>query len=209
MKRPQTIELSVGETPTDGQMKELARILEREYRQKKLTQRYASVKEVLILLGKGVLLTSILLAPGMAKAYRKRPFLSTVSSEWKQFNQGYLRRTVKRLERQRIVEMEEKEGQTFIAITERGKRKILKYALDTLTIQKPLVWDRKWRIVMYDIPKKRMKFLQIQKSVYLTPYPCENEIEFIRSYLGVAENTKLLTVGMLEHQETYREYFGL
>jgi len=126
MKRPQTIELSVGETPTDGQMKELARILEREYRQKKLTQRYASVKEVLILLGKGVLLTSILLAPGMAKAYRKRPFLSTVSSEWKQFNQGYLRRTVKRLERQRIVEMEEKEGQTFIAITERGKRKILK-----------------------------------------------------------------------------------
>ena len=118
--------------------------------------------------------------------------------------------------------MEEKEGQTFIAITERGKRKILKYALDTLTIQKPLVWDRKWRIVMYDIPKKResiqtyirfllkrMKFLQIQKSVYLTPYPCENEIEFIRSYLGVAENTKLLTVGMLEHQETYREYFGL
>ncbi len=61
-----------------------------------------------------------------------------------------------------------------------------------MRILKPRKWDGKWRIVGFDIPEKQKKarealryklkelgFLQIQKSLFLYPYPCREEIEFI------------------------------
>ena len=52
--------------------------------------------------------------------------------------------------------------------------------------------DGEWRIVIFDIPEKfkkarealRMKlkelgFLELQKSVFIFPYECEDEINFI------------------------------
>ncbi len=83
-------------------------------------------------------------------------------------------------------------------------------------------WDGKWRIIIYDIfskkrwerelfrrTLKRLKFLQLQKSVYLTPFECRNEIEYLRQVCNVDKEVLILTVSSLENEKAYKEYFGL
>lgn len=91
-----------------------------------------------------------------------------------------------------------------------------------MTLHQPDVWDKKWRVIIYDIVKfkkrernmfrgmlKKLKMLPLQKSVYLTPFPCENEIEFLRRYFDVGSEVLLLTVSTIENESVYKNYFGL
>src|SRR3989344_687845 len=64
-------------------------------------------------------------------------------------------------------------------------RQALQFNINKIEIKKPIKWDRKWRIVMFDIPEKlkglrdslRLHFreigmIELQKSVLVYPYPC-------------------------------------
>lgn len=83
-------------------------------------------------------------------------------------------------------------------------------------------WDGKWRIIIYDIltgkkeqanlfrrTLKRLKFLKLQKSVYITPFKCYDEIEYLRQACEVDREVLMLTVSGLENEKAYREYFGI
>lgn len=61
-------------------------------------------------------------------------------------------------------------------------------------------WDKKWRIVIFDIPqekslarqkfRRRLKtlgFHPIQKSVYIFPYPCEEEVGLVAEKLEISD----------------------
>src|SRR3989338_118105 len=77
---------------------------------------------------------------------------------------------------------------------EKGKKIVKEIQFDNLKIDKPKIWDGKWRIVIFDIPeneRRRMRdamrqklqkigFYQMQKSVWVFPYPCEKEIRLYR-----------------------------
>jgi len=89
-------------------------------------------------------------------------------------------------------------------------------------IQKQKHWDGKWRLIIYDIQVqkkkaqqlfhkmlKKFQFLQLQRSVYLYPYNCEDEIEFLRQYYKIGENVIILTINGLENEKAYKDYFGL
>lgn len=181
-----------------------------------------NVKTVLILLGSGLFLSASFIAPGLPLALK--PFLKMKREndykKWVQFNQARLKQVLKRLKEQKVVEfIPTKEG-LVIRISEKGKRKILSYKLDGLQLEKK--WDGKWRLIIYDITKekkkerdflrgilKRLNCFQLQKSVYLTPYKCEDEIEYIRQLFGIEDEVKILKVDSLENEQPYRDYFGV
>jgi len=88
--------------------------------------------------------------------------------------------------------IKEENNQLIYTITEKGKEKIKKFIFDELSISTPKKWDEKWRLVIFDIPEKYKKareafrnklisldFYQCQKSVWIHPFSCESEIEFI------------------------------
>ncbi len=113
-------------------------------------------------------------------------------------------------------------GKIQITLAERGRRKKLAYDIDAMQLKKPMYWDGKWRLVMFDVPSKQkrlsealrrklreLRFYRMQKSVFLTPYPCANEIDFIGSYFGLRNNILLLTVSHFEGEEKLRHYFGI
>ena len=56
---------------------------------------------------------------------------------------------------------------------------------------------------------KRIKCLQLQKSVYITPFNCDDEIEYIRHLYSIGDNVKILKVSSIENEKAYREYFGI
>jgi DNA-binding PadR family transcriptional regulator len=202
---------------------QIASILKEKFRKEEREKNYARIKDVLTMLAAGTTLAMVFIMPGTA------PLLKIFTEkerknweEWKKFNPAYLRRSLERLKKQKLVEIEEKDGKTIVKITKAGRQKVLKYALDELEIAKLKVWDRKWRVVIYDVPEnkqylqklfreaaKKLGFLRIQKSVYLYPFPCYEQIEFLREYFNLGENIIYMVVEQLEDDLPYRKYFSL
>lgn len=130
---------------------------------------------------------------------------------------------VKTLVRQKYVSViESADGKITVRITKKGMTKALTYELNTMRILKPKKWDKKWRVVIFDVPEKykdlrnafrvRLRGLglyQLQESVYVFPYPCFDEVEFLRELYGVGFTTKYLLVEKIEEDNSLREYFGL
>lgn len=208
--------------PSDESIKKIAELLHVQFVKEENKNKYAKVKEILSLLGKGAILTGAFLAPKSASLLLPLVDESPDWREWKKYNISYLQRTLKRLEKQKQVKITEKDGQTILCLTKNGKRKILKYSLETLNIEKQKRWDRKWRLVLYDIPEKQKtisdiirntlklwEFYQIQASVYIYPYPCASQIEFIREYYGLGDKIQYMVVEKIEHDQVFKEYFGL
>ncbi len=74
-------------------------------------------------------------------------------------------------------------------LTKKGQKRLQRYEIKTLVIQKKQRWDKRWRIVLFDIPESRsadrnafrqalknLGFYPLQESVFLHPYPCEAEV---------------------------------
>lgn len=201
----------------------LAKLLYQKARNEEKEKQYASAKTVLSLLGMGVAIAAAFIAPRATSIIGNLVWeKDTEWDNWKRFNKSYLRQTLRRLEKQKLVEIKEVGGKQKIIITQAGKRKILEYSIDELEIVKPNRWDKKWRIVIYDIPKrkkplqelvreilKNLGFYPMQESVYIIPYPCYKEIEFLRTYYNLSPFIKYLLVEKLEDDSVYKTYFGL
>lgn len=188
---------------------------------------YPTNKEILLLLGVGTLLVASVVMPGFGmaagaimKAKRKHEW-DQQQKAWKKFNTGLLRRNLKRLYEQKIVEIIEKNGQEVIKLTNKGHTKYLQFKLEDISYHGKR-WDRKWRLVIYDVNKlkraqqesfrrmlRQMNFYLLQKSVYLTPYKCGEAIEYLREYFHLGEEVLFLEVSKLENESNYKQYFDL
>jgi len=196
----------------------LARKIDREVFERK----YAPVKEILQVIGSGALLAASFAAPNLPKALI--PFYKPNRDPhvWKRFNIPFLKRTLERLEAQKLIEIGEQNGLQTVAITDRGRRKILKYALWEITLDKPKRWDGYWWLVSYDMPigyshhralfhwyLVQWGFYPFHESVLLHAYPCASEVEFLREYLGVGKFVRILKVSAIEHDREFREFFDV
>lgn len=105
-------------------------------------------------------------------------------------------------------------------LTEKGRRKILIFNADNLKIKKPAFWDKKWRMVIFDIPesKKRarnalrqklgnLSFYSWQKSVFVHPYNCLDEIEFITELFQVRPYVRFFEATNILNEAELRLYF--
>ncbi len=165
-------------------------------------------KDVLKIIGVGGLVVASIFSPNLAKAFFE------ISKDFKDIKKKDLGRIVKRLEKQRMVDFSEVNGQIKIAITDRGKTRLLKYDYDDMTIKKLKV-DGKWRLVIFDVPEKRKRdrdafrrkllelgFIRLQDSVFAGVYPCKEEIDFLANYLNISDFVTLAVIEKIERGES-------
>lgn len=188
---------------------------------------YPTNKEILLLLGVGTLLIASVVMPGLAAAAgavmraKKRRDWEERQKAWKKFNVPLLRRNLKRLYEQKLVEVVEEKGQEVVKLTQKGQTKYLRFKMEDWS-DKAKGWDGKWRVVIYDIGKlkktqqesfrrmlKQMNFWPLQESVYLTPHKCRDVVNYLRDYFNIGEEVMLLEVSRLENEGYYKQYFGL
>lgn len=187
-----------------------------------------TVKGVLLLLGVGVVLAGTIMVPTLPMAlkplidfYKKRQREKDLK-EWNRFNQARLRFVLKRLHQQKVVEVSKEDRVNIVKLTDKGRVKFMKYKLEEIMIDKPPRWDGRWRLIIYDIGKEKrvlseifrsflnkMEFLKLQRSVYLTPYKCDEQIEFLRQYYGLDKEVLYLVVEKIENEQVYKNYFGI
>lgn len=185
------------------------------------------VKEVLQIIGLVGVVSASFVIPALPAAlkpimdYRRKKEFEKQKKLWGKYNPYILKQIIRRFQEQKVVELLEEGDEVVIKITQKGQEKLLKYRLDDLKIREQ-VWDKKWRLIIYDVPTrkkiqrdlirrflKKMNIFQLQKSVYLTPYDCALEIEYLREYFGVREEMIYLTVEKIENEQAYINFFGL
>jgi len=127
------------------------------------------------------------------------------------------------LKRRKLIRIiEDKNGQSKVELTLEGKKKIRQFSIDALKIEAPRKWDGKWRVLIFDIPTtkfynnarnalrykiKELDFYQLQKSVWIHPFPCEGEILFVAETYNVQKHIEILTVEKLLHENLVRAKF--
>jgi hypothetical protein len=133
------------------------------------------------------------------------------------------RLTIQRFKKQKYVTIQENaQGTIIVKIAKQGRRRALSYALDTMKLQPSGLWDGKWRVVIFDIPNiykclrdlfrmrlRQLDLYQLQESVYVSPYTCFDEVEFLRELYGVAFTVRYLLVESIEDDVGLREHFHL
>lgn len=132
-------------------------------------------------------------------------------------------RDLKNLQRRELIDFKELDGgRVQIVITRAGRQKMLSYDIDDIHLKKTGKWDKKWRLIIFDIPVNQkqardafgrklrsMNFYPLQKSVYVAPYPCEDEIEFLAMIFDVRRHILILHVSDFEGEEKLKNHFGL
>ncbi|MBI2029403.1 hypothetical protein HYT02_03240 [Candidatus Gottesmanbacteria bacterium] len=200
----------------------LVNILLKEQKQEYLRLRNEKLKRILLLLGKGVVLATIIAAPNTARHFKGFFYEKSDWNQWKIFNTYYLKRTLRKLEKQKLIEVGNHDGYAEVKISEAGRRRILKFGIDNLNVEKPAHWDGKWRLVFYDVLGGRRVlrdkfrsylklagFYQLQESVYLHAFPCEKEMEFLKYYLGIGSEVQIIIAESIENDLEFREFFGV
>ena len=141
----------------------------------------------------------------------------------KSFEKYQFLKDLKSLQKRELIDYKElNDGRVKITMTKKGKEKILIYNLDSMELKKPARWDRKWRIIIFDIPEdmkrareairkklKDLNFYPLQKSVFITPYSCEDEIDFIASIFNIRKYILILYVSHFEGEEKFKHYFKI
>lgn len=152
-------------------------------------------KALLLTLGTGVVIGTALVFPGVGLLYKEFK-----KKQWEDAKKrGALRSTIKRLERQKLVSWKEKDGELQLTLEEKGKKRVLGYQIDRLTLKNTGKWDGFWRVIIFDIPEgnrnareffreklKNLGLQQLQKSVFVTRLECKDEIDFLRHSLEIA-----------------------
>ena len=126
-----------------------------------------------------------------------------------------------KLRKDRFVEIVRKKDKYYLGITGKGKRQLVEYSIDTIKIRKQK-WDGKWRMVAFDIPeslrlgrdvlRKKIKdigFIKIQKSVWVSPYECADEINLICATYDVSEFVTYAEIEKIDIDKFLREKFKL
>lgn len=171
-------------------------------------------KDILYALGAVGLVAVALAAPNVIQLLR--PKYSSRSDRYQ------VKRTLRLLKRDGLVSISEAGGKTSVRITKNGRLKILEYKVDDIQLKKPRIWDRRWRLVIFDIPVKmnhsrlafvsklrEMGFVLMQRSVWLTPYPCEDEIDFLKEVYGLRSFVRMVTAESIDIQGDLFVKFGL
>ncbi len=102
----------------------------------------------------------------------------------------------------------------YIELTRKGKKKINRLSIWEIQIKKPKRWDGKWRVMIFDIPKKykverevfrqklkNLGFVMIQKSVYVHPFQCSVEIKEISSRLNIDAYVLILISDIIQNEK--------
>ncbi len=141
----------------------------------------------------------------------------------KKYSKKQISSVMDSIKRQKLIEyVSDKHGKTIVKITKKGESRLRAFDIELMKIKKPKKWDGKWRLVMFDIPMrftkgrealrfhlKELNFFQFQKSAWIYPYPCEDEIIFITDFFGVGKYVEILTVEIIIRDNKLKKYFHL
>ena len=134
--------------------------------------------------------------------------------KWREKDRVIARRRIQYLKSQGIIEAFTKNKKQYFELTDKGLQYLINTTLKQISIKNSVKWDGKWRMVIFDIPEKyhsernifrfkllNLGFQKIQRSVYVYPYECTNEINFISQRLNIDQFVLITISELIQNEE--------
>lgn len=148
--------------------------------------------------------------------------IGTPYSIGKQWNPHHPKQTASLLTyliNKRLIRFVDVDNQKFIEVTKQGKIEAL---FHKALIPFSGIWDKKWRVVVFDIPEasrdhrfkiryllKKMHFKALQASVYISPYPLNQEAINYLHQTNLHQFIRILLVEKLDDDLDLKKTFNL
>ena len=174
-------------------------------------------QKILLLLAAGVVL-------GLSRSfYNQRRILRVLPRTWKEIDRQYLYRILREFNQDRLVSYREHDdGTVDIVLTEEGKKRALTFQIDKMKIKRPIKWNGKWSLVTYDVPEKKkparealreklkeLGFHEWQKSVFIFPFPCRDEIDFLTEFFEIRPHIRYAELSRPTNEAELKFHFKL
>lgn len=126
--------------------------------------------------------------------------------------------------RKRLVEhgLLEYSNEGFLRLTEVGRKTLRRIQLTDYKIDKPKKWDKKWRMLIFDIKESQgglrdkvrntlvaIGFLRLQNSVWVYPYDCEDLITLLKADFEIGKEVLYVIADKIENEKVLLIDFGL
>lgn len=148
--------------------------------------------------------------------------LKEMHKSWREINKRSLMFSINSLYKSKLVKQKNnKDGTTTFILSAEGKKIALTYNLENMTIFKHL-WDKKWRIVIFDIPEKikkvrealryhlkRLGFMELQHSVFVLPFECRNEMEYLIEFYNIRRFVRYIEAHYIDSELDLKHKFCL
>ena len=181
-----------------------------------MARRGSTQEKVLLLLLSGVVLGFSRSPRGYFKVLRE------THKAWKEIDRRYLVSSIKALYKSKLIHQNNnKDGTTTFILSSEGRKVALTYNLDNMTVKKHQ-WDKKWRIVIFDIPEKKKKireafryqlkrlgFLKLQRSVLVLPFECSNELEYVIEFYNIRRFVRFIEANHIDNELDLKHQFSL
>lgn len=158
-----------------------------------------------------------------AKSYTDHGFCRKPMRDYLRHREGQREEFFERLKylkRRGYIEFFIEGKEKYIELTLKGTKRVQDLFSEDMEISRPAKWDKKWRIVIFDIPETQKKnrdtfrhkllslgFIQIQKSVYVFPYECTSEIQTLTGLLRISQNVTIMVSEIIQGEEKIIEHF--
>lgn len=173
-------------------------------------------KQVLTLLANGEILKFNRSPRGYFKLAVKNPIL------WSRFQRKTLLYAINLLHLRGFVEITEGlDGITTIAVSAAGKAHTADASAAANKLR-PVTWDRKWRLILVDVPERNKKsreafryhlrrggFAEFKRSAFLYPFPCAGDIDELAERLGIKDCVAMVTAESISDEFKFKKHFGL
>jgi len=113
----------------------------------------------------------------------------------------------------------------FLRLTAKGEEELRRLEwnrFENFRKERPGRWDKKWRLLIFDIPDKRKQtrewvrrtlvnigFASLQQSVFAYPYDCEDLIALLKADFKIGNDLLYIIADAVENDRSLREYFDL
>lgn len=170
----------------------------------------------------------LLLQGGLALGLTRNPnqyfyIVREIHKEWQSINRNSLSRAIRTLYKSKLVSTKDnRDGTLTLTLSKEGRQLALTYNIEDMGIQTPTHWDSKWRIVMFDVPEtlkrtretlrmhfKNMGFYEFQKSVFVHPYPCAKEIEYLMEFYQARKYVRFVVATDIDNALELKRHFHL
>lgn len=156
----------------------------------------------------GLAVTAIL-APNAVQLFDK-PLQKYFSNLDENARQRELRRALAYMKHQKLVTEDYEYG---LQLTAKAKKRLEKLSFDEISIPKPKKWDKKWRIIFFDIPEPKkssrdafaakirlLGFKVLQRSVFVHPFPCREEVTKIAEHYRVSRFVSFIETESIDNK---------
>ncbi len=126
--------------------------------------------------------------------------------------------------RDRLIDAEllTRDEKGYLHITPKGQAQLNLLEAHNYQIKKPKRWDKKWRLLVFDIPEHRrgtrtkvrntlqaIGFRRMQDSVWIYPYDCEDLVALLKADFKIGKDLIYLIAEAVENDSNLRKQFGL